>query len=69
MARRKSYNQYYFPLRLQDQLAQIPNYSLTLVKAPSGFGKTTAVREYLESMKKEGKGIVLKWYTCLGESP
>lgn len=69
MARRKSYNQYYFPLRLQDQLAQIPNYSLTLVKAPSGFGKTTAVREYLESMKKEGKGIVLKWYTCLCESP
>ena len=68
MARKKDI-QYYFPPRLQEQLAKIPDHSLTLVEAPSGFGKTTAVLEYLVSKAKGDKGIVLKWYTCFGESP
>ena len=60
---------YYFPPRLQEQLAKIHDYSLTVVEAPSGFGKTTAVREYLTSRVKKDKKSVLQWYTCLGESP
>ena len=68
MAKEKLHTQYYFPPNLQNQLAKISDYPLTLVEAPSGFGKTTAVREYLASMEKEGKGDV-RWYTCFGESP
>lgn len=71
MAKKKIHPQYYFSPRIQKQLALIPRYPLTVVEAPSGFGKTTAVREYLASIGKgEGKQRVLKrWYTCFGESP
>ena len=58
---------YYFSDKLQKQLARIPGYPLTVVEAPSGFGKTTAIREYLrENLPPEAREY---WYTCLGESP
>lgn len=57
----------YLSERLKNQLAQIPHYPLTIVEAPSGFGKTTAVREYLNETLSDG--IRQYWYTCLGESP
>lgn len=57
---------YYFSDRLNRQLARIPQYPLTVVEAPSGFGKTTAIREYLkENLPPEACEY---WYTCLGES-
>lgn len=37
--------------RINDQLAEIYDYPLTIVEAPMGYGKTTAVRNFLE-MKK-----------------
>lgn len=56
---------YYFSHRLKRQLAQIPHYPLTIVEAPSGFGKTTAIREYLrENLPYDAREY---WYTCLGE--
>ncbi len=56
---------YYFSQRLKKRLSQIPHYPLTVVEAPSGFGKTTAIREYLrENLQKGGREY---WYTCLGE--
>ena len=56
---------YYFSDRLKRQLAQIPDHPLTIVEAPSGFGKTTAVREYLkENLPADACEY---WYTCLGE--
>ena len=58
---------YYFPERLITQLDIIPNHTMTVVEAPSGFGKTTAVREYLAA---QGRALgKVQWYTCLGESP
>jgi LuxR family maltose regulon positive regulatory protein len=60
-------NPYYFPERLTARLAKISEHSLTVVEAPSGFGKTTAVREYLAARDKEATRE--KSYTCLGESP
>ncbi len=57
---------YYFSDRLKGQLAQIPHYPLTVVEAPSGFGKTTAIREYLK--ENLPRGACEYWYTCLGES-
>ena len=56
---------YYFSERLRKQLDQIPRYPLTVVEAPSGFGKTTAVREYLK--ENLPPGACEYWYTCLGE--
>lgn len=56
---------YLFTERLRKQLAQIHHHPLTLIEAPSGFGKTTAVREYLREGIPEGAQEY--WYTCLGE--
>lgn len=58
-------NRYYFSERLKRQLDQLSNYPLTVVEAPSGFGKTTAVKEYLK--EKPSQGACEYWYTCLGE--
>ncbi|MEM1485961.1 LuxR C-terminal-related transcriptional regulator [Oscillospiraceae bacterium PP1C4] len=65
MLRNKKCKDYYFPKLLKEQLAQILNYPLILVEAPSGFGKTTAVKEYLEATASQTTNIY--WYTCLGE--
>lgn len=56
---------YYFSDRLKRQLAKIPYHPLTIVEAPSGFGKTTAIREYLKGNLP--RGACEYWYTCLGE--
>jgi len=57
---------YHFPERLQKQLAGIPLHPLTIVEAPSGFGKTTALREFLQIKAEQGASE--HWYTCFGES-
>lgn len=57
---------YYFPDKLRRQLNKISYHSITVVEAPSGFGKTTAVREYLK--ENLPNGACDYWYTCLGES-
>lgn len=56
---------YYFSDKLKEQLGQISQYPLTIIEAPSGFGKTTAVREYLRNQLPQ---VTCEWYTCLGES-
>ena len=55
---------YYFPEHLKKQLSKIPHYRLTVVEAPSGFGKTTAIREYLKNYLPHGAHNY--WHTCLG---
>lgn len=56
---------YYFSDKLKRKLARIPYHPLTIVEAPSGFGKTTAIREYLKENLPQG--ACEYWYTCLGE--
>lgn len=58
-------NRYYFSDRLKRQLDKIPYYPITVVEAPSGFGKTTAVREYIK--ENLPPSACEYWYTCLGE--
>lgn len=55
---------YYISDKLKRQLSQISQYPLTVVEAPSGFGKTTAIREHL---RREHPKAACEWYTCLGE--
>ncbi len=57
----------YLSDKLKSQLAQILYFPLTIVEAPSGFGKTTAVREYLNEALTEGARQY--WYTCLSDNP
>ena len=57
---------YYFSNNLQTHIAEIMNYPLTIVEAPSGFGKTTAIREFLKNNLSSGAKDY--WYTCYGES-
>ncbi|MDX9871220.1 MAG: LuxR C-terminal-related transcriptional regulator [Clostridia bacterium] len=65
MRKKDKQRAYYFSDKLKNQLVRIPLYPVTVVEAPSGFGKTTAVREYLrENLSSEDCEY---WYTCLGE--
>lgn len=52
----------FFPERLTARLEGTENHSLTLIEAPSGFGKTTSFREYL---RRRGPDVRSFWYTCL----
>ena len=54
---------YYFSDKLKRQLALIAHHPLTIVEAPSGFGKTTVIREYLKENLPQG--ATEYWYTCL----
>ncbi|MFA7620985.1 MAG: LuxR C-terminal-related transcriptional regulator [Aminobacteriaceae bacterium] len=54
----------YFPDHLLARLDGIKEHRLTLIEAPSGFGKTTSLREYLCGRP----GARSFWYTCLGET-
>lgn len=56
---------YFFSKRLRGKLEKIPHYPLTVVEAPSGFGKTTAIREFLSH--RTSSDVNAYWYTCLGE--
>jgi LuxR family maltose regulon positive regulatory protein len=57
----------YFPKRLLSKVSRVKDYPLTVVEAPSGFGKTTSLRGYLrENLSSSARDF---WYTSLGESP
>lgn len=50
---------YYFSQHLREILAGIPSYGLTVIEAPSGFGKTTALREYLTREQKNSQSTLV----------
>ena len=66
MKRMKQKRTYYFSEKLKRQIQQVPYYPVTVLEAPSGFGKTTVIKEYLKEIHL-GKASEY-WYTCLGES-
>ena len=55
MLKSKHYNArgLFFSERLTTVLRKIPDYFLTIVEAPMGYGKTTAVKEYLNQAEIE----------------
>ena len=63
----KREEKFFFPRELISRLDGIFDYPLTFVEAPSGFGKTTAVKEYLRDRLPETARE--HWHTCLGEPP
>lgn len=66
IAKEKMRDNYYLSERLLHELRKIPQYPLTVVEAPSGAGKTTAVREYLK--EHIAQAINEYWYTVIGET-
>lgn len=57
----------YFPPRLLESMGTIQDHPLTLVEAPSGFGKTTALMHFFGDPRFEG--ISVHWMTFFGTSP
>ena len=53
---------FFVPARLVGRLSEMAGAPAAFVEAPSGFGKTTAVREFLRT-----RGARALWHTCLGE--
>ena len=51
----------YFSQTLREKLSHIPEVPLTIVEAPAGYGKTTAVRSALDELDQEQ----VYWYTAV----
>ena len=54
----------FFPDRLTEKLRQIPERSLSVLEAPAGYGKTTAVHWVLDGLPEP-----VYWYTAVESMP
>lgn len=57
---------HYYSGRLKHKLAKIRFASATVVEAPSGYGKTTAVRDCLKAVLPQGTPVY--WFTAANEA-
>ncbi len=57
----------FFPKNLLACLDSVQSYPLTLVEAPSGFGKTTALRHFFSSRVSKTARVI--WHTFVEEHP
>lgn len=53
----------HFPDRITYAIGEIPDYPLTIIEAPMGYGKTTAVRECMKSQETN-----IYWQRVFGSS-
>ena len=60
---RGSFNFHYYSGRLQKKLKLLDSSPVAIVEAPSGYGKTTAVRDYLKNAAEYGGNIY--WFTAV----
>ncbi len=58
---------HYYSDRLKSKLKELRSASAAIVEAPSGYGKTTAVRDYLKTGLPEGTPVY--WFTAADERP
>lgn len=59
----------YLPGQLVDKLKLIPDYPLTIISAPMGYGKTTSLRKFLYHMTEDTweEPPVILWQVLLGD--
>lgn len=57
---------HYYSEKLKQKLNQLTQFSTTIVEAPSGYGKTTAIRDFLETSVPEDTPIY--WFTAMEET-
>ncbi|HBV99408.1 MAG: hypothetical protein JL50_13255 [Peptococcaceae bacterium BICA1-7] len=60
-------NIHYYSPRLLKKLGDILSAPVTVIEAPSGYGKTTAVRDYL--MDNLPKGTPVYWWSAAEDAP
>lgn len=58
---------HYYSDNLIKKLNNLSSSPAAIVEAPSGYGKTTAIRDYLENNLP--KGTVVYWFTAVDEAP
>ena len=58
---------HYYSDRSKDKLHLLPAFSSAVVEAPSGYGKTTAVQDYLETAIPHNTRVY--WFTAADEAP
>ncbi len=58
---------HYYSDRLRRKLNQIHSLPAVIVEAPSGYGKTTAVRDFLEALPPYAAAV--HWFTAVSEAP
>jgi LuxR family maltose regulon positive regulatory protein len=58
---------HYFSDKLKRKLDGVQFARATIVEAPSGYGKTTALHDYLDS--KARAGIPVYWFSATEEAP
>ena len=58
---------YYFSEKLRRKFELLSMSKAAFVDAPSGYGKTTAMRDYLKDADAHGEAVF--WYTALDEAP
>ena len=57
----------YYSKRLKRKLDELRFVPTTIVEAPSGYGKTTAIKDYLETEISQNTPIY--WFTAMDENP
>lgn len=57
----------YFPDKIQEKLSYLKDYPLTVIHAPAGFGKSTALRRFFE--QNVSKSTPVLWHTFLARQP
>ncbi len=57
----------YFPDRIMDKLRGVLHANATIIEAPSGYGKTTVVKEFLNNNLHRDTSV--HWFTALPEMP
>ncbi|NLE90888.1 MAG: helix-turn-helix transcriptional regulator, partial [Dehalococcoidales bacterium] len=69
MVRRKTGTSeiHYYSDRLKNKLNKLRNSPASVVEAPSGYGKTTAVRDFLESSLSQSTSVY--WFNAVDEAP
>ena len=58
---------YYYSQRLRRKLEILAISKAAIVEAPSGYGKTTVMRDYLKDAGKHGEKVY--WFTAVDEAP
>lgn len=58
---------HYYSDRLKRKLEAMRIAPATVVEAPSGYGKTTAIRDFLQSSLPQGTPVY--WFTAMDEKP
>lgn len=58
---------HYYSDHLKNKLDQIRFSPFTVVEAPSGYGKTTAIRDFLKDRLPQGTPV--SWFTAADEAP